>query len=43
MNKEYIKSIDNEETLLQKLRDISRTLGDGVQLKKIAFSYNLKL
>ncbi len=43
MNKEFIKSIDNEENMLSQLRDVSRTLGDAIIIKKNAFSYNLKL
>lgn len=43
LNKDFIKSIDNEENLLKELRDVSKTIGDGILLKKTAFNYNLKL
>ncbi len=43
MNKDFIKSIDNEENFLKELRDKSKAMPDGVLLKKTAFNYNLKL
>jgi hypothetical protein len=43
MNKDFIKSIDNEENFLKELRDRSKTMPDGALLKKTAFNYNLKL
>ena len=40
--KDYIKSIDNEDTLIKQLRETAKMITDNQGLKKVAFNYNLK-